>query len=406
MDTGVGALEPVLRVTSGITLLHIGQNVRFGVFSLRNFPGMIAATAIVMLGLLLIFSSVYRSKYLEGRKAAVLVLVVVSFALMVQLSEDPSMGIDNDVSLFSRYSADLVLEGKNPYSHYMTSAFERYEQATEYGYFFYVGSYGYPALSFLYFLPQLLLGIQNLNLTALIFMSATYLLLTWFSPRELALAPFLVIFSNPDMLALSIENYFGFLWILPFIIAIHHWKKEQRGKSAFFLGLSFATKQIVWPVAPFLAIWLYAESDEYNDFIQEIKKTVFFGGTGFLLPNLPFILWDPARWFKAVFPLGRETSFVQGMGLNFVNSFGLATLPVEFFSYAMYASLLGLLAFYALYFERVKWSAWVMPMLIMWFNFYSFNKYFVYFGVVAVAVVLLNSRKYLESGKDAETSRT
>lgn len=330
-------------------------------------------------------------------------VVTAGVAYFTKASSNP---LGTDGILFSQYSVDLLLSGQNPYSHVMDPAFDKYSVADEFVTYKRDGttvmSLSYPALSFLWFVPQILLGIPNINLTAVVVFLLVLLFLIRESPDRLALAPIAVMFTDPSIITFSYGGVFDILWVLPLLIGMKFWAAKRYQAACFVLGLAFATKQTPWFIAPFLGIWLYNESETIEEAARSIATCMAAGIAGFVLPNLPFIIWNASAWFEGVFtPIsGGGVGLVkQGSGLTLLTVAGVQSLPKSFYTIAVLASLVTLMGIYALYFERTKWVIWVLPAVILWFNYRSLQNYFVFFIPVAYYGIFLKLKTDAQSSQ-------
>lgn len=323
-------------------------------------------------------------------------LVTISGVAVAFFTQASKTAFGTDAILFARYSVDLLLSGQNPYAHSMAPAFERYPVADQFVTFKRDGTIvdrlSYPAMSFLWFVPQAILGVENLNLTPVLVVLVVLLLLIYESPRPLALFPVAVMFADPSIMMFSYGGVFDILWVLPFLVGMRFWVRGDIRTGAFVLGLAFATKQTPWFVAPFLAVWIYNEAQELGDALRTFLNAVSFGFLGFILPNLPFLLWNPSAWIEGVLtPVrgGGVALVKQGVGLTLVSVSGLAPLPKTFYSIALLGVTVTLLVAYILYYDRLKWAMWIVPAIILWFNYRSLQNYFTFFIPVAYYAVLL-----------------
>lgn len=374
----------VLGLVSAVVLLGMGARMSYDFFPLQSWTGFLVLIGVYGLGLALIVLSA--TDHAPGRGFAYLVIGFTALGVFLGFATGNVEPYNADVMLFSQYSADLVLNGTNPYAESMAPAFEKYA-GTEYGTLVFSGGVvdklSYPALSFLVFFPQILLFGGHLGITVMVCFFGFMFFLTRESPPELALAPFAIVFGSGQMLNISLNSGFEAVWILPLILSMKYWFDERFRAAGLLLGLSFAVKQIPWFIAPFLAVWLYRE---YS--VEDFKHFVGAGFVGFAVPNLPFILWNPVAWIKGVFtPLGSQgVLYSQGVGLPLLNTLGIASMPNLYFTGAMVLAGIVLLGLYYIRFETLKYTAWVLPAVILWFNYRSFNIYFVFFAVVGYYV--------------------
>jgi uncharacterized membrane protein len=388
-----------LLVVSGIIFLKFG-------FTLSNLippfgePIVLATTFIAYgtgIGLVLLGVVVGIDVRQHGRHIAYGVLLVGLFWFGVAfLTKTGGEYLGTDGILFTRYSVDLLLAGENPYAHSMHPAFDGYPIDDRFVTYRVdgstVASISYPALSFLAFVPQALLGVPNLNLTTVVIVAATLVFLVRESPAVLALAPFAILFSDPNLTMFSFGGVFDILWVLPILVAMKYWHRQHYPFAATFTGLAFAVKQTPWFIGPFLAVWLYMEADSYRQFVHRARVCLMYGLTAFLAPNLPFIVWDARGWVEGTLTpiMGSGVSLVkQGVGLTLLSTSGTYALPKSYFTLVLVTILVAGLAVYALYFDQLKWTAWLAPMVVLWANYRSLQNYFVYFVPIAYYAVLL-----------------
>lgn len=395
IDDATAALARVLAILTGSMLFKVGFAVAELLDPFGSPLGVLALLSTYLAGLGLVVAGVVDLDFERwGSRLAVLVTAVVFLDLTAALLARSGPRFGTDAMLFARYAVDLLLAGENPYAHTMAPAFDRYPVVEQFVTFRTSGevvtSLSYPALSFLVYVPQALLGVPNLNLTTIVVFLVVLLVLVHESPGWLALAPYPVLFLDPSLLAFSFGGVFDIVWVLPLLVGMRFWHRGELGPAAAAVGTAYAVKQIAWITGPFFAIWLYESSATWAEFRGKLRTTLSWGLAAFLLPNLPFVLWDPAAWLRGVFtPVAGGAALVQqGKGLVATSVFGVYGLPKSAFTVATLGVLAVLLAGYALYFERVRWAAWIVPAIVLWFNYRSLQSYFVFFVPVAYYAAL------------------
>jgi hypothetical protein len=203
-----------------------------------------------------------------------------------------------------------------------------------------VVSLSYPSLSFLLFVPQVLAGIDNPNITPIVALFVVVVVLVRRSPAYLAAAPLALLFANLNLVRFTYAGTFDILWVLPLLFAMRFWATQRWRAAAVCFGLACAVKQTPWLIAPYLALWLYLESPDRQTFVRRARDCLLFGGGAFLLPNLPFIVADPGAWLRGVLtPLGSTSPlFIQGTGLSLIEASGVADMSRSFFTVALVGS--------------------------------------------------------------------
>lgn len=331
-----------------------------------------------------------------GHVAALLATIAGGIGLLVVFAEQAKTGdLGTDAMLFTRYSVDLLLEGHNPYAVSMDAAYDLYPISEAFVTYKVDGtvvtSISYPALSFLPYVPQALLGIPNLNITtlAILFIALIYLISE--TPKEFALAPFAVVFANPNVLHYSFGGVFDILWVLPILIGMKYWHHSNWRLAAIFVGFAFAVKQTPWIIGPFLAVWLFNTAETRPEFYTRARICLQYGFLGFFIPNLPFIVLNPKAWILSVLtPIAGGADLVkQGIGLVAISASGYIPLPKTWYIITVLGALIVLISLYHLYFERMKWLAWIAPMFVLWFHYRSLQSYFIFFVPIGYYAILL-----------------
>lgn len=344
-----------------------------------------------------------------ARPLGLAVFIAVSLLMFSGHILNPTYGLESDVTFFIFNSANQFIDGENPYNANMTGGLGSYDDTPTYLTSRTDGStvsrLSYPALSFLLFVPQALLGLTSTAITTGLFFLLTLAYLIHESRDYLVLAPVAVLFIN-GLASLDIAYNMNSLWIFPLLISMKLWSEKKLRWSAFFLGISFAVKQTAWLTAPFLVVWVFRQSETVSDFIEQVKAIGLYGGLAFLIPNLPFILWSPGAWLRGIFDLVYSGVLAPqeslGIGLVMLKTESLVYLPKTYFSAVMVAGFLTLIVIYYLY-EELSWTAWVMPAAILWLNHRSPTYYLTMFVPVAYYAVILkmgqtrfSSEEYVE----------
>ena len=210
------------------------------------------------------------------------------------------------------------------------------------------------------------------------------------SPPQLAPFALVPVLGSRNLVWSSIGGLIDLVWVIPLLVAIRSWHAARLDRSALAFGFAAGSKQLVWPIAPFLAIWLWNDADGIDELRDTVTTTLSWGCVGFLSLNLPFIVLDPGAWAASVLtPIAGGTPLVhQGVGPTLLSVTGLYALPKAYFSLLLGLALVVGLVLYALNWERVKWAAWVVPPAIFFWNYRSLLSYITYFLPVAYLTLL------------------
>jgi hypothetical protein len=96
---------------------------------------------------------------------------------------------------------------------------------------------------------------------------------------------------------------------LVFVLAAWHWL-PQRWLSPALLGWACAIKQLAWFFIPFYLIEI-----AHREGVGAAARRGLWLGAAFLLPNLPFILADPAAWWHSQLVPMLDPMFPGGVGI-------------------------------------------------------------------------------------------
>lgn len=332
-------------------------------------------------------------------------VIIASTAIIVWLK--PGTNFGTDALLFSRFSVDLLLAGRNPFAESMAPAIEVYGgsilhvtpqiDGTA------ISSLSYPAGMVWAFVPQAALGIGDLNFGAslLIFSALVLIFLTLESPPSIALMPFIVMLGGRNLLWAAAGGLLDVVWLLPLLVSMHYWHQERYAAAAFAFGLAAGTKQTVWPIAGALAIWVWNDAETREMFVERASTTIGWGLAGFLVLNLPFMVWNIEAWANSVLtPISSGAPMVhQGVGTTLLTVAGVYGLPKDYYTLLTVASFVVALGVYALYWDRMKWVAWVLPPIVLFWYYRSLNSYFVWFLPVVYYAALcqfdLRARRWI-----------
>jgi hypothetical protein len=259
-------------------------------------------------------------RYSTGLAWLTAILLVCLFGAwaFTQIHNQPNYGTDE--LTFDQYAALLARHGLNPYTHSMAPAPSLYRLSPQLFSYTLTGTaveqLSYPSLSFLLYVPFMLLGWQNqvgagVNVIA---WGITILLMFKLLPRDLR-AMALVLGSFDAYTSFAAGGVTDMLYIPLLILAAYRWDRFGQGWRTYMgpvaLGLAMGIKQTPWPVLVFVVLAL--AYDEYDR--SGVKPALGRAGrylaavaTAFLVPNLPYILASPSAWITGV-----TTPFVKNL---------------------------------------------------------------------------------------------
>ncbi len=192
----------------------------------------------------------------------------------------------------------------------------------------------YPALSFLTLVP--FTWFKDYNVLPLYFLSYLLLIAIAWKVARPELRPWVLLLAMTNVPMWS-STYGGNLDIFYVLLIVIAWLlRAHRWRSALFLGLAIATKQIAWFFIPFYLImtWRHcchpersegslrpasqilrcAQDDRLSGLAESVWRLAI-AGCVFLIFNLPFILWNSQAWLAGVLAPVADPMFPVGLGL-------------------------------------------------------------------------------------------
>ena len=355
-----------------------------------------------------------RRQYSMRWQAGLFLAAVVAMGLIAAYAVIGNPGYGTDEMAFDQYAAQLMLHGHNPYTHSMAPSFDTFHVPEIFRSFKLdggvVSQMSYPSLSFLIYVPIMLLGVhaQAAVIMDVLGWAVTALLVFRLLPRNSRWV------AIPLMLSTLYVSYaYGGVVdsiYLPFLIlAVWRWdrygdpdeKSAARWIGPVALGLACAVKQTPWFVAPFLLIGIFVEARHHR--AHPYKTVACYAGTAAgvaLALNLPWIVANPVAWFKDIMVPITAPMIPAGQGLvDLTTRLGLGG-DLSFYKYlAVIALVLALLA-WVVFYRQLK-RAWMLliPLLFLW-PARSFSSYLVMLlPAMLVAAVTVNGSSFQLSAR-------
>jgi uncharacterized membrane protein len=312
----------------------------------------------------------------------VLLFMIALFALLLMKSIPQ---FSTDELAIDAYAAHLLLSGANPYiPSLMNGALSYYHLSSYYQTPLTTGGYvsqlGYPALSFLIYVPALLLDLQpRAVLVALSIALLLVVYLRYRNLRRLALLSLLVIVVNVNIIYYPVGSVPDVVWAL--LLALSLVLRRRPWVAGALFGLSIASKQIAAIVLPYYLYMIYRERGRKG-------ASIFTGSmlAAFMAFNLPFIILSPASWASAILLPETYPLLGIGQGIGMLSFLGYYQLPSYYFTAMEAFAALALLFLYIIKYNKYKYSFLAFPMIIFFFNFRFLFNYIIYWPVLAILV--------------------
>jgi hypothetical protein len=261
-----------------------------------------------------------------------------------------------------------------------------------------VASWSYPTGMFVAFAPQwLLVGTAGVGYR-LTTITATGLLGTAgvrSLPNKFAIAIPVVMLGVHDMWRATAGGILDALWVLPLLIGVVSWARQEWWLAGLCVGIACGVKQLPWAILPFLLIWVIRTSPDVRAFIRRAGKLNAAGAFGFFVitANAAFIWWNPSAWWNSVMtPLGGGGAPLvsEGIGLAVLPQMTTASIAPSTWTAVVGVTFVALVAAYWHFFEHkhVRWTAWILPMGLWVVHSRSLVNYFSWSAIIAVVVIV------------------
>ena len=318
----------------------------------------------------------------QTRDALATGLALATFAL-IGIADISGKPYHVDAVAVPHRAAELLINGQNPYRDLdVPEAVERFGIPANLATHLVDGnvlhSLDYPALSFLSVTPFVAAGLTDIRV---VYLGEVILLVLVCVPRvRVAWRPLIAaaVVGNTIIVRQNILAGVDPLWALLLSIGILF--IERRVLSAAAVGLAAADRQPAWFFVPFylLIVWK-------RDGRREALRRGAIAAAAFAVPNLPFVVADPAAYWKGVTEPILGALEPAGVGLvGFAVGGVIPLLPRGIYgvvSVLVFGALLWLLARRWRDFPNV---ALIFPSISLWFAWRSLQNYFGFAGVFAL----------------------
>ena len=385
-------LSVVLRILAALVWILWGLKLYQPTFTVSGAPeaGLLYTVAGVMA--LVLVATRMAARWAHLLDLILLVGTLVAIGLWTRAAVFGSPAYGTDAVAFDQGSAQLLIQGINPYGKDLSWTFDAFRVLPSGTTNTLAGDYvrhlSYPVGSFLVYVPLLLLGIRA---QAAIYVDTFFWILgmaTLWCVLPRRWRPIVPVLAS---LGIFVDYATGGVTdslLVPFLVlALWRWDRfgaaEERSPARWLgpiaLGLACIFKQSAWFLVPLLVIGVTVESLSAGRGWRPVARYIGLVSAAFLLPNLPFIVADPQAWAGGVLvpfieplvPFGQgfiafSTIFSQGGGN--LTAYGLAAAAM------MLAVVLAFIRWYA----TLKRLLPVLPLIALLLPTRSLNSYFVY----------------------------
>jgi uncharacterized membrane protein len=297
--------------------------------------------------------------------------------------------LTTDESAFLHYSAQLMLDGVNPYTQSMLPALDlpgSVDWATPRVDGKLSDRLIYPAGSVIPFVPAVALGIEirAVAWAAAVLIGAMAIAAV---PPRWAIAPVAAMLAGRNIVFLGAAGDFDALWVLPMAAAVIYRADRRWLAAGVAFGIACSVKQIPWLAAPFLLLqhWKVGGADR-----RGFLKAMLAGGAVFTAVNLPWFLTAPGYWLRGVVtPLGKVLPKVsQGVGPTLLSYADLYPVSTTWHTVAIVTVAVVMATTVWLYPRRTGWAVWLTPLPLLFVRSRAFNSYFGAMTIVALLAMM------------------
>lgn len=399
----------VLALVLGMLLMRTGLRLWAGATDSGTVAAVLTALTFALGVQIAVFSVGNTDLEAHGQKiAAGIIAAMTTLAIGLAWEQGIYPKLGSDVIAFTSYAVELVAEGSNPFAASMAPSAElpgnpdRWTRRVDGSK---VVSWSYPAGSlWVYSAQYLTVGRTaiGIRLTSILGVSALAVGMLRWLPREYALLSPLSLLAAQNQWLAATGGLNDMWWALPTAGALVLWARDSRIPAAALLGVACSMKQQPWPIALFLAIWVWRERDSFKGFVRTGGEYAAVGLGVFALLNLPWLVADPVAWAESVLvPIaGDQSPLVStGVGLAALNTAADGVIARREFELFIPTTVAVSAAAYWYFFEEIRWAAWLAPPVILFFAPRSLPSYFHWFVPVAV-LALFASHGRLEGQRE------
>jgi hypothetical protein len=373
----------------------------------------LTAAALVLACLILAAASEEALERLD-RWLLVLALLTIIVACVARLNL--SSGYGTDEAAFVHASAATLLHGHDPYGANLLWSLSRFgvEAGTPTMSGGLISTLGYPAFPVLLAVPFVaLLGGGQAVAVADVFVLLLVTAGVFFAlpSRQRPLAVVLCV-CIPALLDLAVSGLVAIPALATLVLVAHRWASiGERGRltrrewiGALALGIAVSTSQLAWFIAPFLLIGIVQLRRPAFGARRALALAVRYAALAavtFLALNLPFIVWGPGAWLRAVAAPLVQHAIPYGQGLVGLTVFlRIGGGDLDAYSYAAGALYISLLILYAARFRRLGRACFLLPILALFSSGRSLGEYWLALvPVCAIAALTVPSAALRAAGE-------
>lgn len=325
---------------------------------------------------------------------AVVLLGAIASSVAFEI-EVGNLSYGTDAIAFAHTSGELVLEGQNPYDvegRSVEDVIDRFgvpeisvTRLTSGGSVDRLVSY--PSGHVLFFTGAIAIGVDDLRWAVLLVEIVGLGVIWWvLSPVGRLFVPFALLLESNLPVFFTSGGVTDWLWVVPLVFTAVYMHRGRLGYAGLALGIACAMKQQPWFLVPLALIWMYKKLASQGDRARREGMAAFVGGSvaGFIILNIPFILWSPTAWMSGILHPALGGLVPDGQGFSVLTSRGILPIPGEFYTVVLGLLLVLALWAYFRWFSRLQDLLWVVPPALFLVGHRSFHSYIIYWLPLAL----------------------
>jgi hypothetical protein len=200
-----------------------------------------------------------------------------------------------------------------------------------------------------------------------------------------------VLLVNPLLITSNIFLNFD-LVALFFVLAAWNFIHNARISPLLF-GFACAIKQIAWFILPFYLIGILCQ----QGWKSALKRIVWIAA-GFIIPNLPFIIFSPAAWLNSIFIPMTTRMFPLGIGAITLALGGIIPIGTERAWSCLVIIVTGVILGYLWHYRKrdIILSSLCLALIPLMFSWRSPINYFAAIPILAVWIMGIREQIYKE----------
>jgi len=335
-------------------------------------------------------TSAWIPRYVEFIALGMFVVAFLAWC-WIQVRVAPAYGTDEVA--FDQYAAQLFQHGHDPYAYSMAPSFDLFHVSPN-GFTFRldgtpVTQLSYPSLSFLVYVPFLLVGLTTqtgivVNCLAWV---AAVILAYFMLPR--AIRPLVVLVGSLDIFTgFAVGGVTDALYVPFLLVAVYRWDRYReltgwrRWIAPAAMGCAMGFKQTPWLVGAFLVVALAL--DAYSAGLSPPQslgigwRFIWRTAVVFVVPNAYFIAANPHAWLKGILTPLEGGIVPAGQGWIALSNFiHLGGGNLRWFSVLGATALIVVLVGLVVTYPRCKPVVVFLPSLVLFFVERSFASYLI-----------------------------